>query len=121
MAYILNSYPNVPASTVTLLLTLPSLVGLVVSFLIGPISMKANKKALLIVSYCFMILSVAVYAFVGSKNITLLMVAAVLCGLCQGSCGTLQNSLIAERSKAEKRANVMGCRERAHLRRHDIL
>ncbi len=107
MAYILNSYPNVPSSTVTLLLTLPSLVGLVVSFLIGPISMKANKKVLLIVSYSFMILSVAVYAFVGSKSITLLMAAAVLCGLCQGSCGTLQNSLIAERVEAEKRANVM--------------
>ena len=48
-----------------------------------------------------MILSVAVYAFVGSKNITLLMVAAVLCGLCKGSCGTLQNSLIAERVEAK--------------------
>lgn len=107
MAYILNSYSNVPVSTVTLLLTLPALVGLVVSFLIGPISMKANKKVLLIISYCFMILSVAFYAFVGAGSIGMLMIAAVLCGLCQGSSGTLQNSLIAEHVEPEKRANVM--------------
>lgn len=107
LAYILNSYPNVPGSTVTLLLTLPSLIGLVVSFLIGPVSMKVNKKVLLVISYCFMIASVALYALVGSKSINLLLLAAVCGGLCQGSAGTLQNSLIAERVEAEKRANVM--------------
>lgn len=107
LAYILNSYSNVPASTVTLLLTLPSLVGLAVSFITGPIAMKANKKTLLIISYGFMIASVALYAFVGPKSISLLMVAAVLCGLCQGSAGTLQNAIIADYIAPENRANVM--------------
>lgn len=107
MAYILNSYSNVPASTVTLLLTLPSLIGLAVSFLIGPIAMKANKKVLLIISYCCMIVSVGFYAVVGAKSIGLLLVAAVFCGLSQGSSGTLQNSIIAEYIPPENRANVM--------------
>lgn len=107
MAYILNSYSHVAASTVTLLLTLPALVGLVVSFLTGPIAMKVDNKILLIISYCFMIISVAIYAFVGAGSITLLLIAAVFCGLCQGSCGTLQNAIIAERVSPEKRANVM--------------
>lgn len=46
MAYILNSYSDIPASTVNLLLTLPSLIGLVVSFVTGPIAMKVDKKRL---------------------------------------------------------------------------
>lgn len=107
MAYILNSYSDIPGSTVNLLLTLPSLIGLVVSFITGPIAMKADKKLLTIISYVFMIVSVVIYAFVGSTNFSLLLVAAVFCGLSQGSSGTLQNAIIAERIKPENRANVM--------------
>ena len=107
LAYILNSYSYVAPTTVTLLLTLPALIGLVVSFITGPIAMRANKKILLIISYCCMIISVALYAFVGSKSIMLLMVAAVFCGLSQGSSGTLQNAIIADYIAPENRANVM--------------
>ena len=107
MAYILNSYSDIPASTVNLLLTLPSLIGLVVSFVTGPIAMKVDKKTLTIISYAFMVVCVVIYALVGDTNFNLLLVAAVFCGLSQGSTGTLQNAIIAERIRPENRANVM--------------
>lgn len=54
-----------------------------------------------------MVVCVVIYALVGDTNFNLLLVAAVFCGLSQGSTGTLQNAIIAERIRPENRANVM--------------
>lgn len=107
LAYILNSYSNESPATVTLLLTIPSLVGLAVSFIIGPVSMKISVKKLLIISYSILIAAAAIYFVVGSGSLPMLLLAAVLCGIGQGSYGTLHNTLVAERVVPERRANVM--------------
>lgn len=107
LAYILNSYPQENPATVTLLLTIPSLVGLIVSFVIGPVSMKISVKKLLVISYSILIAAAMIYFVVGSGSLPMLLFAAVLCGIAQGSYGTLHNTLIAERVIPERRANVM--------------
>lgn len=105
--YILGSYPQVSPTTVALLLTVPSLVGLAVSFLIGPLSLKFGKKNLLIVTYLCMLIGALLFVFTGSKSIIMLIVGAALIGICQGSYSTLQNSLIADYVPEAERATIM--------------
>lgn len=108
VAYIMNSYADLPATTVKQILTLPGLIGLFVSFIIGPISMKVNKKYLLFAAGLCSVLYFMIFYFVGGNGpFYMLIVAAVLMGWNQGTSRTLTSSIIAEFIEPTKQASFV--------------
>lgn len=105
IAYIMNSYADIPATTVQQLLTLPGLIGLFVSFLIGPLSMKVNKKYLLAFTSLCVLAYFLIFFFIGGNGpFVMLIVAAALMGINQGSARTLTTSIIADFIEPTKQA-----------------
>ena len=108
IAYIIVSYPGVSSSTVTSLLTVPSLIGLGVSLITGPLALKINKKYLMLFVGACGLAYFAIFALVGSNGpFSMLMFAACLAGVCRGAAMTLSTSIISEYAPAEKRATLM--------------
>lgn len=111
LAYIIQSYPKVPIETVTSILTIPSLVGIFVSFLIGPLALKINKKYLLIFTVLSTLFYFYIFIFVGSSGpFIVLLIAAGILGVSRGAGNALINSSIADFVEPEKRAaNIAVC------------
>lgn len=105
-AYIMNSYAEVPANTLRQILTIPGLVGLVVSLMIGAIATKINKRYLLLGSGLCVFSYFMIFYFVGGNGpYWLLILAAVLIGLNQGAIRTLTTALIADLIEPAKQAS----------------
>jgi MFS family permease len=108
LAYIMQSYPEVDQSTAMRILTLPALVGLFVSFAVGPIATKFNKKLLLIVSIGCSLIYFVIFAVIGGSGpFYMLLAAAGIAGLSQGSALILTSSIIGEFIEAAKRATLI--------------
>lgn len=104
VAYIMNDYPEIPTVTVRSLTTLPNLVALIVSFIIGPLATKVNKKALLVIcSSCMCIYSLG-FVFIGLFHgpFILLLICAGVAGVCQGGAHTVINGIISEQFEGEE-------------------
>jgi predicted MFS family arabinose efflux permease len=93
IAYIIASFPHLPPASVQQLVSLPAIFGLVVSFLIGPLALKINKKYLTLFTALMLLVYFAIFAFVGSKSITPLLIATVFAGVAQGGSITLISSI----------------------------
>ena len=111
LAYIIQSYPDVAVSRVTSILTIPGLVALFVSFLIGPLALKINKKYILLFTVGTTLIYYSIFAVVGGSGpFVLLLVAAGILGINRGAGIALVNSSIAEFLNPEKRAaNIALC------------
>ena len=111
LAYIIQSYPDVAVSRVTSILTLPGLVALFVSFLIGPLALKINKKYILLFTVGTTLIYYSIFVVVGGSGpFILLLVAAGILGINRGAGIALINSSIAEFLSPEKRAaNIALC------------
>jgi MFS family permease len=108
IAYIIDSYSELPPVSVQQLVSLPSIFGLIVSFILGPIAMKINKKYLTLFTGMCVIIYFAIFAFVGSNGpFFLLLLATVPAGIAMGAAMTLISSMIGEFVGAEKRANCV--------------
>jgi MFS family permease len=109
LAYIMASYPDLEPTTVMQIMTFPGLIGIVVSFAIGPLALRISKKALMIVAVSTLLIYFVVFAFVGGEGpFLVLLVAACLTGICSGSGITLTNSMISDYVIDEsKRANYV--------------
>ncbi|MDR1247889.1 MAG: MFS transporter [Treponema sp.] len=108
IAYIIDSYSEVPPMSVQQIVSLPAIFGLIVSFAIGPIAMKINKKYLTIICAVMILIYFAIFAFVGSNGpLSLLLFATVFAGIAQGSAMTLASSMVGEFVGAEKSANYV--------------
>lgn len=108
LAYIIQSYSDLPVETVTSILTMPALVGIFVSFLIGPIALKINKKYLLLFSVSTTLIYFGIFAFVGSGGpFIMLIIGACILGISRGSGMALVNSSIAEFVEEKKRATTI--------------
>lgn len=105
IAYIGLSYPEISQTTTTLILTLPNLVGLVVSFTIGPLALNVNKKTLLTICGFTHFIYFAIFALTGgSGSFILLLVGAGFAGVAQGAATNLISSSISEFAGAKKSA-----------------
>jgi predicted MFS family arabinose efflux permease len=105
IAYIIDSYSGLPPMSVQQIVSLPAIFGLIVSFVIGPVAMKINKKYLAIFTAFMILIYFAIFAFVGSKGpFSLLLVSTVFAGIAQGAAMTLMSSMIGEIVGAEKSA-----------------
>jgi MFS family permease len=108
IAYIIDSYSDVPPVSVQQIVSLPAIFGLIVSFAIGPIAMKINKKYLTIICALMILIYFGIFAFVGSKGpLSMLLFATVFAGVAQGSAMTLASSMVGEFVGAEKSANYV--------------
>lgn len=106
LGYIINSYPGLPITQVQQLLTLPSVVGIATSLLVGPLSMKISKKVLVTASLSCLLTSSVIFALVGGNNFNLLIVGCIVYGLHQGMGPVLMNSIIAALIPPAARANT---------------
>jgi MFS family permease len=108
IAYIIDSYSNLPPVSVQQIVSLPAIFGLIVSFLIGPIAMKINKKYLTIFTAIMIFIYFAIFALVGSNGpFGVLLFATVFAGIAQGTAMTLASSMIGEFIGAEKSASYV--------------
>ena len=91
LAYIMYSYPGEP---VMLLLQIPAFVGMIVSFLVGPLAMRINMKWLMITAALSALVYFCIFAFVGANGpFTMLLFAAGIVGICQGAAMVLTSSI----------------------------
>ena len=91
LAYIMYSYPGEP---VMLLLQIPAFVGMIVSFLVGPLAMRVNMKWIMIVTAFSALVYFSIFSFVGANGpFTLLLFAAGIVGICQGAAMVLTSSI----------------------------
>jgi MFS family permease len=105
IAYIIDSYSSLPPVSVQQIMSLPAIFGLIVSFLIGPIAMKVNKKYLTIFTAIMVLIYFAIFALVGSNGpFGALLVSTVFAGIAQGAAMTLVSTMIGEFVGAEKSA-----------------
>jgi MFS family permease len=108
IAYIIDSYSGLPPVSVQQLVSLPAIFGLIVSFAIGPVAMKINKKYLAIFCTIMLLIYFSIFAFVGSNGpFSLLLFATVFAGIAQGSTRTLASAMVGEFAGSEKSANYV--------------
>jgi len=92
LGYIFRSYPP-PDYNPMLLLQVPAFVGMIVSFVVGPIALKVNLKYLVVIAALSALIYFMIFLFVGSSNFTALLIAAGIVGICQGSAMVLTASI----------------------------
>lgn len=95
MGSIAQSYSDVPYETLALLMTLPTLIGMVVAFISGPIIMKVDPKVLLVIVACCVLTDLGIFALVGENGpLVLLYIAVCFAGISTGSNMILLSSLV---------------------------
>jgi MFS family permease len=108
IAYIIDSYSELPPVSVQQIVSLPAIFGLIVSFIIGPLAIKINKKYLTIFTAIMILIYFAIFAFVGSNGpFPVLLFATVFAGIAQGTAMTLASSMVGEFVGPEKSANYV--------------
>jgi MFS family permease len=107
IAYIIDSFPHLPPASVQQLVSLPSIFGLIVSLILGPLTLKINKKHLTLFTAFMLLIYFSVFSFAGSKSITPLLVATAFAGVAQGAAITLISSMIGEFAGPERNANYV--------------
>lgn len=106
-AYIAVDYPEISDTMIANLLTIPNLVGLVFSFLIGPIALRHSKVKLSAVSLFCVVVYCAIFYITGRLHLpfAMLVVGCFFAGCSQGTYAPLLNSIIADHFPAEQRGN----------------
>jgi MFS family permease len=108
IAYIINSYSSHAPMTVSQLLTLPSISGLIAAFAAGPLALKINKKVLLLINSIAILAAFLMFIFVGGNGpLGLLFAAAIIAGVAQGSNMTFISSIINEYFDTAKSATYL--------------
>lgn len=106
VANIMADYPQVADVSVKSLTTLPTLFGLLTTFVVGPLAMRVSKVKLLVAAMC----SMAAFSLVFFANGVLhgpfwiYIAACVLAGIGMGSFAPLVNTVIGEMFERDDRA-----------------
>lgn len=110
LAYIMQSYPDVNPTTVSQILTTPALVGTAYAFCVGILHKKIPAKYLIILAQGAAFAYGMIFLFLGgTAPIGVLIAAAGLMGIGQGSMNTLLAIVLSEACPDEnKRGGVLG-------------
>jgi len=108
LANIQAHFPRVDQSLIQMVLTIPSLFGVVFAFISGPLSMKISKKSIVIFGLICGLLGGMVGLFLGPINIWLLLFGSVLVGIAVGINSTMSMALIADFYTAAESGAMMG-------------
>jgi len=104
---IIQAFPKVPATTIQLIGSLPSLGQLIISLVVGRLAMSIPKKHLALVGILAVIIG-GVVPILWHSQIIILLVCAFIVGIGVGFVSTLTPMLISIFFKGESRASMMG-------------
>ncbi len=110
IAYIMQSYPDIAPTTVSQILTTPALVGTIYAFCVGVLHKKIPAKYLMILAQGCLFAYGMIFLFLGgTAPVGVLIAAAGLAGVGQGSNNTLLAIALAEACPdPDKRGGILG-------------
>ena len=108
LADIQRYFVGVDPSLISMVLTIPSLMGLVFAFASGPLSLHMPKKSLVIFGLVCGLTGGMVALLFGSLSIYVLLGCSLLLGVAQGMNSTMSMALIADYFVAEESGALMG-------------
>lgn len=110
IAYIMQSYSDVSPTTVSNILTMPALVGTIYAFCVGALHKKIPAKFLILLAQGAVFLYGMIFLFLGgTAPIGVLLFAAGLAGIGQGSSNTLLAIALSEAvPDPQRRGGMMG-------------
>lgn len=110
VAYIMATYSNVSPAVVQNILVTPSLVATVYAFFVGQLNTKFSTKKLLLFGQISILAMGMIFMFLGGKaSIWVLILAAGLVGIGQGSNNTILGAMLADMIEDEKeRGSFLG-------------
>lgn len=108
LADIAEVYPNASVDSVQMVLTIPSLMGMLFAFIAGPLSIKFAQKNLLLGGMFLGLIGGVIAFFFGAKSLTILYISSLLIGINQGMNGALTKSLVSEFFDGQERNDMMG-------------
>ncbi|MBI4857482.1 MAG: MFS transporter [Acetobacterium woodii] len=101
-------FVGVDPSLISMVLTIPSLMGLVFAFASGPLSLRMPKKNLVVFGLVCGLIGGMVALLFGSFSIYVLLGCSLLLGVAQGINSTMSMALIADYFVAEESGALMG-------------
>ncbi len=101
-------FVGVDPSLISMVLTIPSLMGLVFAFASGPLSLRLPKKSLVIFGLVCGLAGGMIALLFGSTSIYVLLGCSLLLGIAQGMNSTMSMALIADYFVAEESGALMG-------------
>ncbi|MFZ7121549.1 MAG: MFS transporter [Eubacteriaceae bacterium] len=108
LADISTYYSNVDQSVIQMVLTLPSLLGMIFALASGPLSTKISKKGLVITGLFAALFGGILASTMGGNSIYILLVASAFIGVGQGINSTMSMALIADYFQGEECSSLMG-------------
>ncbi|HCX63975.1 MAG TPA: hypothetical protein DHN33_02030, partial [Eubacteriaceae bacterium] len=108
MADIYAAFPDADESLVQLVLTIPSLLGMIFSLISGPLSTKISKKHIVIFGLVSATLGGLLGLTLGKLSVYILIGASILIGVAQGINSTMTMALIADYFTGHERSTLMG-------------
>ncbi|MEL7659423.1 MFS transporter [Acetobacterium wieringae] len=101
-------FVGVDPSLISMVLTIPALMGLVFAFASGPLSLRLPKKSLVIFGLVCGLAGGMIALLFGSTSIYVLLACSLLLGIAQGMNSTMSMALIADYFVAEESGALMG-------------
>ena len=101
-------FVGVDPSLISMVLTIPALMGLVFAFASGPLSLRLPKKSLVIFGLVCGLTGGMIALLFGSISIYVLLGCSLLLGIAQGMNSTMSMALIADYFVAEESGALMG-------------
>lgn len=108
LADIAETYPNASVDSIQMVLTIPSLMGMLFAFIAGPLSIKFAQKNLLLGGMFLGLVGGVIAFFFGTKSLMVLYISSLLIGINQGMNGALTKSLVSEFFVGQERNDMMG-------------
>ncbi len=101
-------FNHVDKSIIQMVLTIPSLLGMIFALIAGPLSTKISKKALVLSGLVSGFAGGTLAFFLGSISIYVLLFSSVLIGIGQGVNSTMSMALIADYFQGDDCSSLMG-------------
>ncbi|NTW70981.1 MAG: MFS transporter [Eubacteriaceae bacterium] len=108
LADISAHFSQVEPSIIQMVLTIPSLVGMIFALISGPLSSKIAKKTLVLAGLVSAFTGATLAFLFGESSIVLLLFASGLIGIGQGISSTMSMALIADYFVGDECSSLMG-------------
>lgn len=108
LADISASYPSTDPSLIQMIMTLPSLIGMIFAISAGPLSEKIAKKIIVLVGLFSAFTGGMMACLFGGLNIYVLLLSSALIGVGQGINSTMSMALIADYFVGDESSSLMG-------------
>lgn len=108
LADISAHFSHVSQSVIQMVLTIPSLIGMVFAIISGPLSKKISKKTLVLSALVFYLFGGSIAYLFGEISIYILLFSSFLIGVGQGINATMSMALIADYFVGEECSSLMG-------------